>query len=310
MQMVQKKVEEIFKQKPKREVDPMECVAIGAAIQAGVLSGEIDKDIVLLDVTPLTLSIETLGGVATPLIDRNTTVPTKKSKIFSTAADNQTSVEINVLQGERPMAADNKSLGRFHLDGILPAPRGLPQIEVSFDIDVNGIINVSAKDLGTGKEQSIHITGSTKLSDSEIERMRKEAKDHEEEDKKRKEKIEIRNTADSLVHSTEKALEELKDKFSSDDKQNLEKALKELREALTGDNTEVIKEKTDALTQAFQKASTAIYQQAAQQYQQQPGQGSSQGESWQGQPTGDDTTINADYKVKGEKKKKKDEDAE
>jgi molecular chaperone DnaK len=311
MQMVQKKVEEIFKQKPKREVDPMECVAIGAAIQAGVLSGEIDKDIVLLDVTPLTLSVETLGGVATPLIDRNTTVPTKKSKVFSTAADNQTSVEINILQGERPMASDNKSLGRFHLDGILPAPRGLPQIEVSFDIDVNGIMNVSAKDLGTGKEQSIRITGSTKLSDSEIERMQKEAKEHEEEDKKRKEKIEIRNTADSLVNSTEKALVELKDKFSSDDKQNLEKALKELREALTGDDTDRIKEKTDALTQAFQKASTAIYQQAAQQYQQQPGQGSShEGESWQGQPSGDDTTINADYKVKGEKKKKNDEDSE
>ena len=312
MQMVQKKVEEIFKQKPKREVDPMECVAIGAAIQAGVLSGEIDKDIVLLDVTPLTLSIETLGGVATALIDRNTTVPTRKSKVFSTAADNQTSVEINVLQGERPMAADNKSLGRFHLDGILPAPRGLPQIEVAFDIDVNGIMNVSAKDLGTGKEQSIHITGSTKLSDSEIERMRREAKEHEEEDKKRKEKIEIRNTADSLVHSTEKALEELKDKFSSEDKESIEKALKELREALTGDDIDKIKEKTDSLTQAFQKASTAIYQQAAQHYQQQqPGQGATQGDAWQGNPSDDnDSTINADYKVKGEKKNKKDEDAE
>ncbi|MFA5103128.1 MAG: molecular chaperone DnaK [Candidatus Thermoplasmatota archaeon] len=303
MQMVQKKVEEIFKQKPKREVDPMECVAIGAAIQAGVLSGDIDKDIVLLDVTPLTLSVETLGGVATPLIDRNTTVPTKKSKVFSTAADNQTSVEINVLQGERPMAADNKSLGRFHLDGILPAPRGLPQIEVSFDIDVNGIMNVSAKDLGTGKEQSIRITGSTKLSDSEIDRMRREAKEHEEEDKRRKEKIEIRNTADALVHSTEKTLVELKDKFSSDDKESIEKALKELREALTGDDTEVIKEKTEALNQAFQKASAAIYQQAAQQHQQQSGQGPAQGDSWQGQPSGDDSTINADYKVKGEKKK-------
>ena len=284
----------------------MECVAVGAAIQAGVMSGDIDKDIVLLDVTPLTLSVETLGGVATPLIERNTTVPTKKSKVFSTAADNQTSVEINILQGERPMASDNKSLGRFHLDGILPAPRGLPQIEVSFDIDVNGIMNVSAKDLGTGKEQSIRITGSTKLSDAEIDRMRKEAKVHEEEDKKRKEKIEIRNTADSLVHSTEKALVELKDKFTPEDKEHLETALKELREALTGDDTERIKEKTDALTQAFQKASTAIYQQAAQQYQQQ-GQGPAQGETWQGQPSGDDP-INADYKVKGEKKKKSDDE--
>lgn len=306
--LVQKTVEEIFGKKPKREVDPMECVAIGAAIQAGVMSGDIDKDIVLLDVTPLTLSIETLGGVATPLIDRNTTVPTKKSKVFSTAADNQTSVEINILQGERPMAMDNKSLGRFHLDGILPAPRGLPQIEVAFDIDVNGILNVSAKDLGTGKEQSIRITGSTKLSDSEIERMRKEAKEHEEEDKKRKEKVEIRNNADSLVASTEKTLQELKDKFSSEDKQSLENALKELREALTGDDTDRIKEKTDALTQVFQKASASIYQQAAQQHQQQPSQGAASDDSWQGHPSDDNSTINADYKVKGEKKKKDDKD--
>lgn len=287
----------------------MECVAVGAAIQAGVLSGDIEKDIVLLDVTPLTLSVETLGGVSTSLIDRNTTVPTKKSKIFSTAADNQTSVEINVLQGERPMATDNKTLGQFHLDGILPAPRGIPQVEVSFDIDVNGILNVSAKDLGTGREQSIRITGSTKLSDSEIDRMRKEAKEHEEEDTKRKEKIEIRNTADVLVNSIEKTLQELKDKFTSQDKEAIEHALKELREALTGDDTEKIKEKTEALNQAFQKASTAIYQQAAQQYQQsgaQPGQGHD--DEWKGHPSDDDSTINADYKVKGEKKKKNDHD--
>ncbi|MBN1281233.1 MAG: molecular chaperone DnaK [Candidatus Thermoplasmatota archaeon] len=308
--LVQKTVEVIFGQKPKREVDPMECVAVGAAIQAGVLSGDIDKDIVLLDVTPLTLSIETLGGVATPLIERNTTVPTKKSKVFSTAADNQTSVEINVLQGERPMATDNKSLGRFHLDGILPAPRGLPQIEVAFDIDVDGILNVAAKDLGTGKEQSIRITGSTKLSDSEIERMKQEAKEHEEEDKRRKEKIEIRNTADALVHSTEKTLQELKDKFSSQDKESIESALKELREALTGDDTDKIKEKTEALTQAFQKASAAIYQQAAQQQQQQQAQAGSQQDAWQGHPSDDDSTINADYKVKGDKKKKGHKDDE
>ena len=208
------------------------------------------------------------------------------------------------------MAADNKSLGRFHLDGILPAPRGLPQIDVTFDIDVNGILSVSAKDLGTGKEQSIRITGSTKLSDAEIERMKKEAKEHEEEDKKRKEKIEIRNNADSLVSSTEKALVELKDKFSAEDKENLENALKELREALTGDDTDKIKEKTDALTQAFQKASTAIYQQAAQQHQQQqPGQGTGQEDAWEGHPS-DDDTIDADYKVKGEKDKKKKKDDE
>lgn len=307
--MVKKRVEEIFGKPPKRDVDPMECVAIGASIQAGVLSGDIDKDIVLLDVTPLTLSIETLGGVATSLIDRNTTIPTKKSKIFSTAADNQTSVEINVLQGERPMASDNKSLGRFHLDGILPAPRGLPQIEVSFDIDVDGILNVHAKDLGTGKEQSISITGSTKLSDNEIENMKKEAEVHSEEDKKRKEKVEIRNNADSLAHTAQKTLDELKDKLSKDDKENIEKALKELREALTGDDTEKIKEKTDTLTQAIQKASTAIYQQAAQQAaQQQAAAGGASGqqskESWQGSPEGDDKTIDADYEVKDDKKKK------
>ena len=195
--LVKKKVEEIFGKKPKRDVDPMECVAIGAAIQSGIISGDIDKDIVLLDVTPLTLSIETLGGVATELIARNTTVPTKKSKIFSTAADNQPSVEINVLQGERPMAIDNKTLGRFHLDGILPAPKGIPQIEVTFDIDVNGILKVSAQDKGTGKEQSINITGSTKLSDNEIDKMKKEAEEHAEEDKKRKEKVEIRNNGDA-----------------------------------------------------------------------------------------------------------------
>ena len=299
--LVIKSVEKIFGKKPKRDVDPMECVATGAAIQAGVLSGDIDKDIVLLDVTPLTLSIETLGAVATPLIERNTTVPTKKSKIFSTAADNQPSVDINVLQGERSMASDNKSLGRFHLNGILPAPRGLPQIEVAFDIDVDGILNVSAKDLGTGKEQSIRITGSTKLSDDKIERMKQDAKEHEEEDKKRKEKIEVRNTADALVYSTEKTVEELKEKISSEDKEKIDAALKELREALTGDDTEKIKEKTEALSQIFQKISAEIYQQAAQQRQQEQAAGGGTDGSWQGKPS-DDDTINADYKVKDEKK--------
>ena len=302
MPIVRKKVEELFGKKPKRNVDPMECVAIGAAIQAGVLSGDIDKDIVLLDVTPLTLSIETLGGVATELITRNTTVPTKKSKIFSTAADNQSRVDINVLQGERPMAADNKSLGRFHLDGILPVPRGIPQIEVTFDIDVNGIINVSAKDQGTGKEQSIRITGSTKLSDADIEKMKRDAKEHEEEDKKRKEKVEIRNNGDALVHTTQKTLEDLKDKLSSEDKESIEKGLKELREALSGDDMDKIKEKTDALSSTIQKISTAIYQQAAaaQQAAQQQ-QATSGGDG--GQPSGDDKTIDAEYKVKDKKKK-------
>jgi len=304
--LVKKKVEEIFGKKPKRDVDPMECVAVGAAIQAGVLSGDIDKDIVLLDVTPLTLSIETLGSVATALIERNTTVPTKKSKVFSTAADNQPSVEINVLQGERPMAADNKSLGRFHLDGILPSPRGIPQIEVAFDIDANGIIKVSAKDLGTSKEQSISITGSTKLSDEEISRMKKEAEEHAEEDTKRKEKVEIRNNGDALVHGAQKTLDELKEKISDDDKKSIEDALKELRESLTGDDTDKIKEKTDNLSNVMQKVSTAIYQQAAQQAQQQQqaagGQDPSD-ESWSGHPEDDDKTINADYKVKDDKKK-------
>ncbi len=297
--LVTKQVEDIFGKKPKRDVDPMECVAIGAAIQSGILSGDIDKDIVLLDVTPLTLSVETLGGVATPLIERNTTVPTKKSKIFSTAADNQPSVDIHVLQGERPMAPDNKSLGRFHLDGILPAPRGVPQIEVAFDIDADGILNVAAKDLGTGKEQSIRITGSTKLSDTEIEKMKKDAEQHAKEDTKRKEKIEIRNNADALAHTTEKTLKDLKDKFNKEDQEAIEKALKELHEALSGDDIDKIKEKTDALQEILQKASQSIYQQAAQQQAQQ------QEASQKKQSSTDDDTINADYKVKDDKDKNK-----
>ncbi len=302
MPIVQKKVQEIFGKKAERGVDPMECVAVGAAIQAGVLSGDIEKDIVLLDVTPLTLSIETLGGISTPLIERNTTIPTKKSKIFSTAADNQTSVEINVLQGERPMATDNKSLGRFHLDGILPAPRGVPQIEVTFDIDVNGILDVSAKDLGTGKEQSIRITGTTKLSDTEIEKAKQEAQQHAEEDKKRKEKIEIRNNADTLVNSTEKTLEELKDKLSSEDKEKLEKAVKELKEALTGDDIDKIKAKSDALSEVLQKISTTIYQQAAQQQQAQASsdKNTKNQKTWKGHPS-DSDTVDTDYEVKDDK---------
>ena len=307
--LVRKKVEEIFGKKAKRDVDPMECVAIGAAIQAGVLSGDIDEDIVLLDVTPLTLSIETLGSVATELIPRNTTIPTKKSKIFSTAADNQPSVEINVLQGERPMAADNKSLGRFHLDSILPAPRGIPQIEVTFDIDANGIINVSAKDKGTEKTQSINITGSTKLSDEDIDRMKQEAKEHEEEDKKQKEKVEIRNNGDALAHTAQKTLDELKEKISDEDKENIEKAIKELRGALSSDDTDKIKEKTEDLSKAIQKASTAIYQQAAQEAAAQQQQAAPKGdnkETWSGHPSGDDKTIDADYKVKDDKKKSDD----
>jgi len=309
MQAVQKKVDEIFRKKAEHGVDPMECVAVGAAIQAGILSGEVDKDIVLLDVTPLTLSVETLGGVSTELIPRNTTIPTKKSKIFSTAADNQLSVEINILQGERPMAADNKSLGRFHLDGILPAPRGIPQIEVAFDIDVNGIINVSAKDLGTGKEQSIRITGSTKLSDDEINRMKKEAEAHAEDDRNRKEKVEVRNYADTMAHSVENTLKEIKDKISEDEKQNIENALKELKKALTGDDIDEIKKKTDELSEILQKVSTNLYQKAAQKAASSQTSGSTSeqaDDSWSGHPSDEDKTINADFKVKDEENKKTD----
>jgi len=309
---VQQHVEQIFGKKPKRNVDPMECVAIGAAIQGGVLSGDVDKDIVLLDVTPLTLSIETLGGVATPLIERNTTVPAKKSKIFSTAADNQTSVDIHVLQGERPMASDNKSLGRFHLDGIPPAPRGVPQIEVTFDIDADGILNVTAKDKGTGKEQSIRITGSTKLSDDEIEKMKKDAEAHKEEDEKRKEKIEIRNNGDAAVATAKKTLEDLKEKIKDDEKQKIEDSIKELQEALSGDDMDAIKEKTEVLQKTLQDVGSRVYQEAAAQQaaqQQAQSSGSSTGqqqESWTGHPSGEnDKTIDADYEVKNDKDKKK-----
>ncbi|MCL2157724.1 MAG: molecular chaperone DnaK, partial [Methanobrevibacter sp.] len=233
MPSVQKFVESYLGKPIERGIDPMECVAMGAAIQGGVLAGEI-KDLVLLDVTPLSLGIETLGAVSTKLIDRNTTIPAKKSQIFSTAADNQTSVDIHVLQGERPMANDNTTLGRFQLVGIAPAPRGMPQIEVTFDIDANGIINVSAKDMGTGKEQAITITATTKLSDEEIDQKVKEAEMHAEDDKKKQEEIEVRNNADSMIYTSEKTLEDLKDKISEDEKSNIEKLVGELREIISG----------------------------------------------------------------------------
>ena len=262
MPLVQKTVEKFFNKKPNLEVNPDEVVAAGAAVQAGVLQGDV-KDVLLLDVTPLTLGIETLGSVATPLIERNTTIPTAKSQVFSTAADNQPSVEIHVLQGERPMAADNKTLGRFILDGIMPAPRGIPQIEVTFDIDANGILNVKAKDKATGKEQHITITASTGLSKDEVERMKKEAEAHAEEDKKKKEQIEIKNIADTLVYTTEKALKDAGDKVNAEIKKTVEEKVEALKKVKDGDDLEIIKKATEDLSQVAQKIGEAMYKQQA-----------------------------------------------
>lgn len=258
---VQAAVQRVTGKEPFKGINPDECVAVGASIQAGVLTGEVN-DVLLLDVTPLSLSIETLGGIATKLIERNTTIPTKKSQIFSTAADNQTTVDIHVLQGEREMASDNITLGRFQLSGIAPAPRGIPQIEVTFDIDANGIVNVSAKDMGTGKEQRITITSSTNLSEEEINAKVKEAEAYAEEDKKRKEEVEIRNRAEALVYETEKSVKDLGDKLTEDEKKEINDAKDELQAVLNNGTVDQIKEKTEALTEKFHIISTKLYQQA------------------------------------------------
>ncbi|MDF2884129.1 MAG: molecular chaperone DnaK [Clostridiaceae bacterium] len=256
---VQEVVKSFTGKEPSKGVNPDECVAVGAAIQAGVLTGDV-KDVLLLDVTPLTLGIETYGGISTSLITRNTTIPTRKSQVFSTAADGQTSVEIHVVQGERQMAADNKTLGRFTLSGIAPAPRGIPQIEVTFDIDANGIVNVSAKDKGTGKEANITITASTNLNDDEIDKAVKEAERFAEEDKKRKEAIEVKNNADQMVYQCEKTLKELGDKVSAEDKTNIEDKIKAVNAVKDGQDLEAIKKATEELTQAFYAVSSKMYQ--------------------------------------------------
>jgi molecular chaperone DnaK len=258
---VQQIVKELFGKEPHRGVNPDEVVAVGAAIQAGVLAGEV-KDLLLLDVTPLSLGIETLGGVMTTLITRNTTIPTRKSETFSTAADSQTSVEVHVLQGERPLARDNRTLGRFQLVGIPPAPRGIPQIEVTFDIDANGIVNVSAKDLGTGKEQKITITASSGLSKDEVERMMKDAESHAEEDKTRREEIETRNRADQTVYAAEKMLQEMGDKLPASDKSAVESAVEALKSAISGGDTAAMTRAMEQLTQVQHKAAEALYKNA------------------------------------------------
>jgi molecular chaperone DnaK len=295
---VQEAVNKLTGKEPHKGVNPDECVALGAAIQGGVLTGEV-KDVLLLDVTPLSLGIETLGGVATKLIERNTTIPTKKSQIFSTAADSQTAVDIHVLQGERPMAADNITLGRFQLTGIPPAPRGIPQIEVTFDIDANGIVNVSAKDKGTGKEQSITITASTNLTDEEIEKKVKEAEQFAEEDKKKQEEIETRNKADTLVYETEKALKDVGDKVSAEDKNKVETALSALKKALEGNNLDEIKKATEELTNAFHVLSQKMYEKAAAE------QNNNQQSEQPQDEKKDDNVVDADYEVVDDDENKK-----
>ncbi|HNX35807.1 MAG TPA: molecular chaperone DnaK [Kiritimatiellia bacterium] len=306
MPKLQEKAKELFGKEPHKGVNPDEVVAVGAAIQGGILKGEV-KDVLLLDVTPLTLGIETLGGIMTPLIERNTTIPTKKSEIFSTAADNQPSVEIHVLQGERKMAGDNKTIGKFHLDGIPPAPRGRPQIEVTFDLDANGILNVSAKDLGTGKEQKITITASSGLSKEEIERMRKDAELHATEDAKRREEVESRNQAENLCYQVEKMISDNADKIPAEKKAPVEKAVADLKEALKGGSLDQIKAKQEALTKAMDAVTQGMYSQ--QSAGGQPGgdagfSGETETEDTSAKKPGDDGVIDADYTMMDDNKKK------
>ena len=301
MPLVRRFIEDIMGKQPETGVDPMECVAVGAAIQGGVLAGEV-RDILLLDVTPLSLGVETLGGVATRLIEKNTTIPTRKSQIFTTAADFQTTVTIHVLQGERPMAGDNVSLGMFNLTGIPPAPRGVPQIEVTFDIDANGILNVSAKDLATGNEQKITITASTKLSEEQKNKMIKEAEQFGEQDRKKKEEADARNNADSLIYTAEKTKKDLADKISKDNIDKIDKAIAGVKEAISGKDLEKIKTSSEALSRVLQEIGTAVYQQAAQQQAaQQQAQGSTQQTEQQSKSEGTERVVDADYRVVNDK---------
>ncbi len=301
--MVQELVKKIFNKEPHKGVNPDEVVAVGAAIQGGVLTGDV-KDVLLLDVTPLSLGIETLGGVMTRLIEANTTIPTRKSEIFSTASDSQPSVEIHVLQGERPMAADNRTLGRFHLDGIPPAPRGVPQIEVTFDIDANGILHVAAKDKATSKEQSIRITSSSGLSKDEIEKMKSSAKEHAAEDKKKKDSVEVRNQADSLVFQTKKQIEELKDKIPADAKTKLEAEIKKVEDALATNNSDQIKSATDSLSKVWNELAQQLYSQPGAGPQQPPQQEASSAGAAGGKDKGDDKNVqDASYEVVDDDKK-------